>query len=73
MTNLVGNRRHVCGPTVGNLHRMLQVRYCSAALIFDERMQIYGVAPFVRAHRELTPRDADHDEVEDSPRDGDSG
>jgi hypothetical protein len=32
--------RHPPRRTVGNLHRMLQARYCSAALIIDERVQI---------------------------------
>jgi len=30
---------------IGNLHRMLQVRYCSATLILDEWMQIYYGPP----------------------------
>src|SRR5690348_6105374 len=45
-----GNSRHVREPTVGNLHLVLQVRYCSATLIFDERMQIlYGARRWERA------------------------
>jgi hypothetical protein len=28
------------GAGIGNSHHMLQVRYCAAALIIDERMQI---------------------------------
>jgi len=28
------------GPRIGNFRLMLQVRYCGAALIIDERMQI---------------------------------
>jgi len=32
---------HVAHPTIGNLHRVLQVRYCGATLIIDERMQTY--------------------------------
>jgi hypothetical protein len=36
----VRKSRHVPQRTVGNLRRSLQVRYCSAALNLDERMQI---------------------------------
>jgi hypothetical protein len=36
----LGKSRHAPRRTVGNLRRSLQVRYCSAALIIDERMQI---------------------------------
>jgi hypothetical protein len=37
----VRNSRHLPGPRIGNSRLMLQVRYCSAVLIIDERMQIY--------------------------------
>jgi hypothetical protein len=36
----VRNSRQLPGPRVGNFHLMLQVRYCTATLIIDERMQI---------------------------------
>jgi hypothetical protein len=36
----VRNPHHLPGPSVGNLRLVLQVRYCSAALIIDEWMQI---------------------------------
>jgi hypothetical protein len=36
----LGNLHHVYDPRVGNLRGVLQVRYCTAALIIDERMQI---------------------------------
>ena len=44
---------------IGNLHRMLQVRYCSATLILDEWMQIYcGPPPVIdeRRFKELPVR-----------------
>jgi len=44
---------------VGNLHRMLQARYCSATLILDEWMQIYYGPPLAideRMPKELPVR-----------------
>jgi len=37
----VRKTHHAPPHKIGNFHRLLQVRYCSATLIIDERMQIY--------------------------------